>query len=159
MLYIWNNQIFKNKMENNNEITLNQNNDTELDVEKNVKYWIEMSDNDFATMLDMFNIKRYNWALFIGHLVVEKLIKAVYVKINQKHPPFLHDLLKLVNRSNIQVTNEQMDILDTITTFNINARYDDYKLAFYNKCTLDYTTTWIKNIKEIRQWIIDTQLK
>jgi len=52
-----------------------------------------------------------------------------------------------------------MDILDTISTFNINARYDDYKLAFYKKCDLEYTKKWIKNIKIIRLWIKNTLLK
>ncbi len=141
-----------------NEIILNQNNESELNVDKIVNYWIEMSENDFNSMIDFFNIKRYNWALFIGHLVIEKLIKATYVKIHHKHPPFLHDLLKLINKCNIQITDEQMDIIDNITTFNINARYDDYKLAFYKQCTFEYTEIWMNHIKNIRQWIIDTQL-
>lgn len=46
----------------------------------------------------------------------------------------------------------------SITTFNINARYDDYKLAFYKQCTLEFTEIWINHIKNIRQWIVDTQL-
>jgi len=97
----------------------------------------------------------------IGHyyLVIEKLIKATYVKIHHKHPPFLHDLLKLLNKCNIPITDDQMDIIDTITTFNINARYDDYKLAFYKQCTPEYTQIWINHIKEIRQWTINMQLK
>ena len=80
------------------------------------------------------------------------------VKIHHQYPPFSHDLLLLINKCKIEITNEQMDIIDTITTFNINARYDDYKLAFYKKCTFEYTTIWINHIKNIRQWIIDTQL-
>jgi len=42
---------------------------------------------------------------------------------------------------------------DVITTFNINARYEDYKLEFYRRCTKEFTETWINNIKELRQWI------
>jgi len=38
-------------------------------------------------------------------------------------------------------------------TFNLNARYDDYKQAFYNKCTLEYTDKWVSNIKIFREWI------
>ncbi len=146
-------------MKDQNEITLNQNDNVEINVEKIIQYWIEMSDNDYNSMLDMVGIKRYNWALFVGQLVIEKLIKAAYVKVHHKHPPFLHDLLKILKKCNVSVTEEQMDILDTITTFNINARYDDYKLAFYKQCTPEYTEIWINNIKNIRQWIIETLLK
>jgi uncharacterized protein len=37
--------------------------------------------------------------------------------------------------------------LDEITSFNLNARYDDYKKEFYKLCTPEYTpkTGWIRN--------------
>lgn len=146
-------------MENYEESLHDISDSNKIDIEKVTNYWLEMSDIDYLAMLDMVSSKRYNWALFIGHLVVEKLIKSVYVKKNHNHPPFLHDLLKLAKKSNMPLSNEQMDILDTITTFNINARYDDYKLAFYNKCTKEYASIWIENINEVRLWIKDTQLK
>ena len=41
---------------------------TEINVEKIVHYWVEMSNRDFDTMIDFYNIKRYNWSLFIGIL-------------------------------------------------------------------------------------------
>ncbi|MEA3446198.1 MAG: hypothetical protein U9R19_15880 [Bacteroidota bacterium] len=46
-----------------------------------------------------------------------------------------------------------MECLDEITSFNLNARYDDYKREFYSICTLDYTKNWIEKIKDIRTWI------
>jgi len=146
-------------MEDQNDITLSQNEDQAIDVVKIVKYWTEMSDNDFETMIDLYSMKRFNWALFLGHLVIEKLIKAVFVLKNRKHPPFIHDLLKLITKCNIQITEEQMDMLDTITTFNINARYDDYKSAFHKKCTPEYSQIWINNIKTLRVWIKEMLLK
>ena len=43
-----------------------------------IKYWIDSSDRDFKTMKNLFKEKDYHWALFIGHLVIEKLLKAYY---------------------------------------------------------------------------------
>ena len=54
-------------------------------------------------------------------------------------------------------TEDQKDILDTLTTFNINARYDDYKTGLYKKCTSAFTEEWIKKIKQTRKWIKDLQ--
>ena len=51
-------------------------------VEDIVQHWVVMADNDFNAMTDNFAAKRYNWALFIGHLTIEKLLKACYVKYN-----------------------------------------------------------------------------
>ncbi|MCK5519964.1 MAG: HEPN domain-containing protein [Candidatus Marinimicrobia bacterium] len=43
-------------------------------------HWINSSDEDFATMEIMFNSKRYTWSLFLGHLTIEKLLKAYLTK-------------------------------------------------------------------------------
>ncbi len=130
-----------------------------IDSENIITYWITMSDNDFDTMIDLHRMKRNNWALFIGHLVIEKLLKACFVKYKKRNPPLVHDLLKIALKSDIIPDDEQKLVLDTITTFNINARYDDYKMAFFKKCTNDYTDNWIEEIKNIRLWIKETHLK
>jgi hypothetical protein len=59
----------------------------------------------------------------------------------------------LAELSEINFSNEYSDWLDTITTFNLNARYDSYKEAFYRKCTYEFTTEWIEKIKILRSWI------
>lgn len=45
-----------------------------------IQYWISTSDKDFRAMFNSFESKDYNWALFIGHIVIEKLLKAYYTK-------------------------------------------------------------------------------
>lgn len=92
-------------------------------------------------------------ALFIGHLMIEKLLKALYVKINNDYPPFIHNLLRLAEKCDLKLTEDQKLFLVTVTAFNINARYDDYKMSFQQKCTPEYTVTWIENLKTNRQWI------
>ena len=92
-------------------------------------------------------------ALFIGHLMIEKLLKALYVNINNNYPPFIHNLLRLAEKCDLKLTEDQKLFLVTVTAFNINARYDDYKMSFQQKCTPEYTVTWIENLKTNRQWI------
>ncbi len=104
-------------------------------------------------MIHLFNSKDYHWALFIGHLVIERLLKATIVKKTHSHAPFSHDLRRLAKLSEIEFNDEYKRWFDTITTFNLNARYDDYKQNFYKKCTAKYADTWIFNIKTLRKWI------
>ena len=54
--------------------------DTNINIQKLISYWTESSDEDHETMLIMFNSKRFSWSLFIGHLMIEKLLKAYFVK-------------------------------------------------------------------------------
>ena len=41
----------------------------------------------------------------------------------------------------------------TCNSFNISARYEDYKNEFYKRCTEEYTSEQIKNIEEVRVWL------
>ena len=125
-----------------------------IDVERIINYWVESSENDFKTMNDLYETKNYSWSLFIGHLVIEKLLKAHFVKKHQKHPLFIHDLLRLAKITQIELKEEQEELLDQITTFNLNTRYDNYKHEFRKRCTKEYTTQWINNIEKIRIWLI-----
>ena len=43
--------------------------------------------------------------------------------------------------------------IQVINTFNISARYDDYKKSFEEKCTNGNTTKQVKNIEEVRNWL------
>ncbi|HBE42198.1 MAG TPA: DNA-binding protein [Bacteroidales bacterium] len=127
--------------------------DDNINIEKTYNHWIDTSDKDFNTMIHLYDSRDYQWALFIGHIVIERLLKANIVRKTGIHAPLTHDLTKLANLSGLQFTEEYLDWLDTITTFNINARYDSYKEAFYKKCTFDFTTEWIEKIKILQLWI------
>jgi len=124
-----------------------------------IKYWIDSSDKDFVTMKHLFQKKDYHWSLFIGHLVVEKLLKAYHVKKVDDNPPYIHNLLRLAEKSGLELTEGQKDFLVTVTTFNISARYDDYKMDFYKTCTKEFTKKWIEEIKDFRKWIKAQHLK
>lgn len=127
--------------------------DKNIDIKKVVAHWTESAERDFKTMNHLFDSKDFSWSLFIGHIVLEKVLKARVVKKSGKHAPFTHDLTKLAEQSELNFTEEQLDWLDTITTFNLNARYDSYKQAFYKKCTPDFSEFWISKIKELYSWI------
>jgi HEPN domain-containing protein len=118
-----------------------------------VTYWIESSDNDYKTTIDLFNTGNYGWSLFMGHLVIEKLLKACYVKVNNNYPPMIHDLRRIGEAAGIEFDEYRVVMIETISQFNIRARYDDYKRNFYKLCTREYAEEWIEKIKEIRLWI------
>ena len=61
--------------------------------------------------------------LFIGHLVLEKVLKALYIKNNRNQvPPKIHNLVKLAEISHLEPDSERALILDRINDFNIEVR-------------------------------------
>ncbi|MEW6102922.1 MAG: HEPN domain-containing protein [bacterium] len=124
-----------------------------------IEYWVGSSDADFKTMENLLKSEDYSWALFIGHLVIEKLLKAYYVKTVSDNPPLIHHLLRLAEKTDLSLNEEQKDDLLLITTFNINVRYPDYKLEFYKKCTKKYAETNISKIRRLHLWLVEQILK
>ena len=120
-----------------------------------MNYWIKSSDNDYEVMIDLKEKKRNTYCLFFGQMVIEKLLKAYYAKTNKNAPyaPRTHELAYLANKMNMKLTEKQEDMFETISDFNMEARYGDYKYTFELKCTDEYTNTWIENIKELRKWL------
>lgn len=118
-----------------------------------IKYWFTASKQDFATAEILFENKKYHHALFFCHLSIEKILKAIVIKATQKAPPLLHDLVRLAERAGINLSEKQKNELAEISTFNIEARYDDYKLSFYKKAKKRFTSKYITMTKEILKWL------
>ena len=71
-----------------------------------------------------------------------------------KIPLPIHDLAKLAAVAGVSLSAQQRDYLDEITTYNIDARYDDYKRNFYKKVTKkEYHEKWKKICTEIFLWL------
>jgi HEPN domain-containing protein len=121
--------------------------------ERLIQLWINNADDDFEVMISMFEAKRYNWTLFIGHLVIEKLLKAYYLKASGNYPPQTHNLLRLAELADINPEDDFRVFLLNVTAFNISGRYDDYKESFKKKCTPEFTQKWFQLIKINRLWI------
>jgi HEPN domain-containing protein len=118
-----------------------------------IEFWKTGAERDAKVMDDLFSKGNYTWSLFIGHLVIEKLLKAFYIKTIGVDYPRIRDLTRLALKTGIQITNEQKEILDKITSYNIEVRYPDYKNDFYKKATRDFTAQALKQIKEMEAWL------
>ena len=119
-----------------------------------IDYWINSSEVDFRAMENLFENGHYVWALFLGHLVLEKLLKAYHVKNVNIEIPHIHDLTKIAEQANLVLSEEEKDSLDEVTTFNIKARYPDYKSRFFRKATREFTESYVTKIKEFRKWLL-----
>ena len=132
-----------------------------MDNKNLIQYWINSADRDYKTMEIMFENKRNTWCLFLGHLIIEKLLKGLYARNNPQNPiaPKTHNLILLSKKSNLEVPENIKEKIQVINTFNIAARYDDYKESFYKKCTDKYTKEQVKNIKEVEKWLKEQLVK
>jgi HEPN domain-containing protein len=125
-----------------------------MNKDEHISYWLESARHDLETAESLFKSERYDWCLFVGHLVLEKILKAIFVDKNEnKVPPKTHKLTKLAELSFIELTEEQKIFLDEVNDFNLESRYPDYALGFYHRCTKEYTDQYFNKIKEYYHWL------
>ena len=122
-------------------------------MEKHVDYWVSQSDNDLPVAESLLEKGHYTWCLFLGHLVLEKLLKALYVKEHQKIAPRIHDLVKLAKATSPSFSDEQLLFLSEVSDFNMEGRYPDEKNHFAVRCNREFATDYLRQIKEMRLWL------
>lgn len=73
--------------------------------------------------------------------------------MTRKHAPYIHDLVELARVAKVKLNKENIKLFEIITSFNIAARYPDYKFGFYKRCTKSYTERYFLKCKRIYQWL------
>jgi HEPN domain-containing protein len=123
-------------------------------MQKHLKYWLDSAEHDFDVAESLFRNGKYDWCLFLAHLVLEKILKACYVKRKNEFPPRTHDLVRLADLAGVEMEEGVIEFLDLVNTFNISTRYPDEKFRFYALCTREFTEEQFSRIKEVRAWLL-----
>jgi len=124
-----------------------------IEIEQVKAYWLAEAEEALEVADHLLEKGDYSYALFFGHLAIEKVLKAVYVGRLHEHAPPIHNLLRLAKAAGLEVDNTRADALIAITAFNIEGRYPDFKRTFRHACTAEYATRYMTTIKEMFQWV------
>ncbi len=112
-----------------------------------IDYWQSSAERNWKTALDLLKLKHYDACLFFCHLTLEKELKGLVVRKTHQVAPFGHNLEHFAKLAKLELEDQQILNLRTITTFNIAARYDEEKFAFYKRCTKEYTAKFLQVAK------------
>ncbi len=122
-------------------------------TQNKIKYWIESAADDWRVANHLLEKGDYSYALFFGHLSLEKTLKALYTSRKNKTPPLTHRLVYLAEAVDLEISEEQLELLEIVTDFNLEARYPDEKFSFKKKCTENFTKGYLKKIEEMNKWL------
>ncbi len=121
--------------------------------EEHIGYWLKSAEHDLEVAETLFQNQKYDWCLFIAHLVLEKALKALFVKRYNKLPHKIHNLVRLAEISNLKLTEDQKIFLDEVNDFSLETRYPDYKFEFYKKCNREFTEGYFRKIKDFYKFL------
>lgn len=121
---------------------------------RGVQYWLESSEDDWKVANHLLEKGDYSYSLFFGHLTIEKILKAIYVNKPREIPPYTHRLVYLAEKVSLSLSESQLELLETVTDFNMEARYPDEKFSFKKRCTKDFTEKYLIKIREMKKWLL-----
>ncbi|PIR16558.1 MAG: hypothetical protein COV46_07830 [Deltaproteobacteria bacterium CG11_big_fil_rev_8_21_14_0_20_49_13] len=123
------------------------------DVAKIVRYWLNASAHDLEMAKSLFRTGKHDYCLFLCHLSLEKLLKALATRVIKDHPPFTHNLLFLAGKADLQLSKAQIELFDQINRFNMEARYPEDLEAFYKKANKVYAKRYMDATREMWKWL------
>lgn len=122
-------------------------------MKRAVIYWSEEAREALQVADHLYEKNDYSYALFFGHLAIEKILKALYVARKNEQAPPIHNLVRLAEVAGLALDSQQTESLIRITTFNLEARYPDESRNFRKKCTEEFTRLELARVKEVFQWL------
>lgn len=124
-----------------------------MNVDEVVQYWVELAEADWPVVEHLFTSGDYNYALFIGHLYLEKLLKALVVELTQRHAPRTHNLLFLAEQARLTVSESRREVLMRVTVYSIETRYPEEQATERKRYTQGYCEKEMNAIQEIGEWL------
>ena len=125
-----------------------------MEINEHIRFWLDSADHDLEAAESLLVSGKFDWCLFLGHLVLEKALKAAYVRDNDNQmPPRTHNLVKIAEATKLTIDENTRVFLDEVTAFNLEVRYPDYRKDFFKRCTLDFSEDKLSQIKEFLQWL------
>lgn len=122
--------------------------------EEFVQYWMKSARHDHPVMRRNFASGDYSWALFIGHLVIEKLLKACCARRMGANVPKTHNLSRLADMAGLALEPETRERLDRLTAIQATIRYPDLKPVFRGKAGKIAAGKYMREIRELRKWLL-----
>ncbi len=124
-----------------------------MDTQKLINHWKAGAEDARVTMNALFEKERYHHALFFGHLMLEKILKALVVQETGEHAPPIHDLNVLADKSGLSLSEENVTFLKDVTDFNLEARYPEEIEKMRKQFTPEFSKEYCQRIQEFYTWI------
>jgi HEPN domain-containing protein len=130
------------------------------ELKNNITNWIKSSNYDIKTADHMLKTGRYIYVLFMCHLSVEKLLKALYEADLRKIPPKTHNLIYLSKTINLKIPENHLQTLESLNDLSIVTRYPEDIDSLIKSFRKERVEEYLKKTKALLKWLRnDTRLK
>lgn len=122
-----------------------------VDIRKHIEYWRLGAEDALDSAERLIEQGKIRHGLFFAHLALEKLLKAHVCKTTGDMAPYVHNLVKLAEKAELNISDDQSKTLVRINDFNIEGRYPELlKRQPSRKVGMHY----FEDAKRIYEWLM-----
>lgn len=116
--------------------------------------WLATANYDLQTADAMYKAGRYLYVVFMCHLAIEKMLKAI---LSQKYPtdfpPKIHNLIQLVQRTEINLPDPLKDFFQRIDNVSVATRYPEDLRMLSKEFNQDTAKQILAETKRMIKWL------
>ncbi|MBU2444441.1 MAG: HEPN domain-containing protein [Bacteroidetes bacterium] len=121
-----------------------------IDIQKQIEYWRDQAVSDIETAEILIEKKKLLHGLFFCHLVIEKILKAHYVKTKKDVPPKTHQLNYLAKNSDLVFSPDQINFLGILMKYQLEGRYPENSIS---SPSVKIADKYLSQTKELLEWL------
>jgi HEPN domain-containing protein len=122
-------------------------------MRRDTENWLASAEYDLETAAHMLVTGRYLYVIFLCHLALEKLLKAIAAEAKQQTPPRSHDLLYLVNLGGVRLSQEHLDFVGKVNNASIPTRYPEDIAQAISAFPKGVAESYLEKTKEVVKWL------
>lgn len=115
-----------------------------INIGKQVDYWLNGANEDFDVAEILIEKRRILHGLFFCHLVLEKALKALVVKVTGEIAPKTHNLIYLSEKSNLVLSDDTLEFFGVLMKYQLEGRYPGYQ-------------PFIPELRDVQEYLIETK--
>lgn len=122
-------------------------------MRKDAENFLFSSEYDFTTAQHMLKTGRYVYVVFMCHIAIEKILKAIVAEVTDKIPPKTHNLVYLIKLANLSIPQEFFDFIAKINNSSVVMRYpEDFKMLI-TSYPEEIVREYLENTEKVLKWL------
>ena len=122
-------------------------------MRKDTENFILSAEYDLSTAGYMIETGRYIYVIFMCHLSIEKVLKAIVAEVTDKTPPKTHNLLYLTKLVGINFPEKLFEFVSKINNVSIVTRYPEDFSKLVDVYPENIAKEYFEQTKEVLAWL------
>jgi len=123
-------------------------------MNKIVINWIKTSNYDLQTADAMYKAARYLYVVFMCHLAIEKMLKAILAhKYPEDIPPKIHNLINLMQKAEITLPEDLKDFFQRLDNVSVATRYPEDLRTLSKEFNQETAKKVLTETKRMIKWL------